>query len=69
MLYTYLEPRNTMRLSFLLFSLFILSACVTTPEVSPSHEQTSTNKILTNKSDAEDARSEYKVLQEQRTAE
>ena len=57
-----------MRLSFLLFSLFILTACVSTPEVSPSHEQTSTTKILTNQSDAEDARSEYKALQEQRTA-
>jgi hypothetical protein len=66
--YDYLQPRNEMRLSILLFSLLILSACVTTPEVVPSQEQTSTNKILTNKSDAQEARDEYKALQEQRTA-
>jgi len=57
-----------MRLSFLLFSLLILSACSATPEVSPSHEKTSTHKILTNKSDAQEAKNEYKALQEQRTA-
>ncbi len=57
-----------MRLFFLLFSLLMLSACATTPEVSPTHEKTSTDKILTNKSDAEEAKSEYKALQEQRTA-
>ena len=56
-----------MRLFFLFFSLLMLSACATTPEVSPSHEKTSTSKILINKSDAEDAKSEYKALQEQRT--
>ncbi len=45
----------------------MLSACVTTPEVSPSHEQTSSYKILSNQSDAEEAKNEYKALQEQRT--
>ena len=55
-----------MRLSFLLFSLWMLSACVSTPEVSSSQEQTSTNKILSNQNDAEDARSEYEALQKQR---
>ncbi len=56
-----------MRLFFLLSSLLMLSACVTTPEVSPLHEETSTHKILSNKSDAEEAKNEYKALQEQRT--
>ena len=57
-----------MRLFFLFFSLLMLSACATTPEVSPSHEKTSTHKILSNQSDAEKAKSEYKALQAQRTA-
>ena len=56
-----------MRLSFLLLSLLMLSACTTTPEVPHSPEQTSSNKILTNKNDAEDAKNEYKALQAQRS--
>ena len=57
-----------MRLFFLLSTLFILSACMGTPEVAPSNEKSTTSKINTNKSDAEIAQSEYKALQEQRVA-
>lgn len=58
-----------MRLSFLLLSLLMFSACTTTPEIPHTPEQTSSNKILTNKSDAENAKSEYKALQAQRSGE
>jgi len=67
MFYNYLYPRNDMRLFFLFFSLLMFSACSTTPEVSPSHEKKSTHKILSNQSDAEEAKNEYKALQKQRT--
>jgi len=55
-----------MRLLFLLSSLFILSACMNTPEVSSSAEEKSTTQILSNKTDAQKAQDEYKKLQEQR---
>lgn len=55
-----------MRLLFSLFILFTLSACTNTPEVSSKHEQTTTDKILTNKANAQEAQNEYKKLQEQR---
>jgi len=37
-------------------------------EISPSNEKSTTNKINTNKTDADLAQSEYKALQEQRVA-
>ena len=61
----YYYLRTEMRLSLLL-SLLILSACTSTPEIPASQIQTSSNKILSNQSDAEKAKSEYKTLQEQR---
>jgi len=57
-----------MRLLFLLFTLFMLSACMGTPEVSPSDEKSTENKIRSNQTEAEVAQSEYKVLQAQRVA-
>lgn len=55
-----------MRLFFLLSTLFILSACMSSPEVSPSDEKSTTNKIRSNQTEAEIAQSEYKALQAQR---
>ena len=57
-----------MRLLFLSFTLFFLSACVKTDtlEVPSSTEEKSTTQILDNKTDAQEARDEYKKLQEQR---
>ena len=55
-----------MRLFFLLSTLFILSACISDPEVSPSDEKFTTNKIRSNQTEAEIAQYEYKALQEQR---
>ena len=60
-----------MRLLFLSFALFFLSACVKTDtlEVPSSTEEKSTTQILDNKTDAQEARDEYKKLQEQREKE
>jgi hypothetical protein len=58
-----------MRLLFLFSTLFILSACMDTAEVPSSREEKSTNQILSNKTDAQEARDEYKKLQEQRGTE
>lgn len=55
-----------MRLLFLLSTLFLLSACMDTAEVPSSTEEKSTTQILSNKTEAEKARDEYKKLQEQR---
>jgi hypothetical protein len=38
------------------------------PEVSPSDEKSTINKIRSNQTEAEIAQSEYKALQEQRVA-
>jgi hypothetical protein len=38
------------------------------PEVSPSDEKSTMNKIRSNQTEAEIAQSEYKALQEQRVA-
>ena len=57
-----------MRLFFLLSTLFILSACMSSPEITPSNEKSHTSKINMNKTDADRAQSEYKALQEQRVA-
>ena len=57
-----------MRLFFLLNTLFMLSACMSSPEIAPSNEKETTSKINTNKTDADLAQSEYKALQEQRAA-
>ena len=57
-----------MRLFFLLSALFILSACMSTPEVSPSDEKFTINKIQSNQTEAEIAQSEYKALQQRRVA-
>ena len=60
-----------MRLLFLSCALFFLSACVKTDtlEVPSSTEEKSTTQILDNKTDAQEARDEYKKLQEQREKE
>ena len=60
-----------MRLLFLLSALFFLSACVSTDtiEVPSSTEEKSATLILDNKTDAEQARDEYKKLQELRESE
>ena len=58
-----------MRLFFLFFTLFLFSACSTTPEVSTSAEKESHSKILANQTDAQLAQDEYKRLQEQRNKE
>lgn len=55
-----------MRLLFLLLTLFILSACGMTPEVSNTAEKESQTKILANQQDALEAKNEYKMLQEER---
>ena len=55
-----------MRVSFLLLILLLLSACNTTPEVSPSNANNTEKKIESNYSAAADAKDEYKKLQEQR---
>ena len=57
-----------MRLFFLLSTLLILSACMSSPEVTPLNEQSTITKISTNKTDADLAQSEYKALQQQRVA-
>ena len=60
-----------MRLFFLLFALFFISACMKTDTVEvPSYtEEKSTTQIISNKEDALEARDEYKKLQEQREKE
>ena len=60
-----------MRLLFLLSSLLLLSACMKTDtiEVPSSTQEKSTTQILSNKTDAQKARDEYKKLQEQREKE
>ena len=60
-----------MRLFFISFALLFLSACVktNTVEVPSSTEEKSTTQILDNQTDAEEARDEYKMLQEQRERE
>lgn len=57
-----------MRLFFISFALLFLSACVKTDtvEVPSSTEEKSTAQIFDNKTDAREARDEYKKLQEQR---
>lgn len=55
-----------MRLLFSLFILFNITACMSTPEISPSQEKTTTDKILINKATAQEAKDEYKKLQAQR---
>jgi outer membrane lipoprotein-sorting protein len=61
----------SMRLLFLITTVFFLSACVNsdTVEVPSSTEEKSTTEILSNQSDAQEARDEYKKLQEQRERE
>ena len=58
-----------MRLLFLCSTLFLLSACMDTAEVPSSTEQKSSTQIQSNKTDAQEARDEYKKLQEQRAIE
>ena len=58
-----------MRLLFLFSTLFLLSACMDTAEVPSSTEQKSSTQIQSNKTDAQEARDEYKKLQEQRAIE
>ena len=58
-----------MRLLFLLSSLFILTACMDTAEVPSSAEEKSSIQIQSNKTDAQEARDEYKKLQAQREKE
>jgi len=58
-----------MHLSFFIFTLFIFTACSTTPEVTSSTEKTTEKKIQSNQSAATDAQDEYKRLQAQREKE
>ena len=60
-----------MRLLFALSTLFFLSGCLKTDtvEVPSSTEEKSTTQILSNKTDAQAAKDEYKKLQEQREKE
>jgi|GEM_PF-1046044 len=60
-----------MRLLPQLFALFFLSACMKTDtvEVPSSTEAKSTTQILSNQTDAQKARDEYKKLQQQREKE
>ncbi|WP_309499647.1 hypothetical protein [Sulfurovum sp.] len=58
-----------MPLLFLLFALFVLSACVNTAEVYSSNGEKSAITILDNKTDAQNAQDEYKKLQAQRVQE
>lgn len=55
-----------MRLLLFLTVLFFLSACMDTLEVPSSTEEKSSKQILINKTDAQEARDEYKKLQEAR---
>jgi len=58
-----------MRISILFISLWIFSACMSDHEISLSPEKVSTDKIRTNQSDAENAMSEYRALQQKRSTE
>ena len=62
---------TSMRLPFLLLASFLISGCVNTDviDVPSSTEQRSTTQILDNQIEAQDARDEYKKLQEQRDQE
>ncbi|MEA2047178.1 MAG: hypothetical protein U9O64_01875 [Campylobacterota bacterium] len=53
---------------YLIFFIFLLSGCVSSPEPD-SPTQTVTSKILLNKTDAQNARDEYSALQNQRIKE
>ena len=52
-----------MRLYFLIFSIFLFSACSTTPEITSSTENSTALKIQTNQYRATKAQNEYKMLQ------
>ena len=58
-----------MHLSFLFFTLLLLSACSTSLEVISSTENTTAKKIQSNQSAATNAQDEYKILQAQREKE
>jgi len=60
-----------MRLLFLITTLFFLSGCMKSDivELPSSTEEKSTTEILSNQTDAEEAKDEYKKLQEQRERE
>ena len=55
-----------MRLFFLLLISFLLVSCMTPPEVSSKIEKENYSKIIANQTDAQEAKDEYKKLQEQR---
>jgi outer membrane biogenesis lipoprotein LolB len=55
-----------MHLSLILSTLLLLSACSSTPEVSPSNENKTAKRIKSNQSAALAAQDEYKKLQAQR---
>jgi len=58
-----------MRLLFSFFIIFNLTACMSTPEISSTQEKTTSDKILNNKTTAQEAKDEYKKLQAQRDSE
>jgi len=58
-----------MRLSFLILTVFLFSACTPTPEVASSAEHATEKKIQSNQSAAMYAQDEYKKLQAQREKE
>ncbi|HSR73446.1 MAG TPA: hypothetical protein VLL31_01255 [Sulfurovum sp.] len=55
-----------MHLFVLLFSMFILTACMDTAEVPSSREEKSSSQIQSNITDAQKAKDEYETLQAQR---
>ena len=55
-----------MHLFVLLFSMFILTACMDTAEVPSSWEEKSSTQIQSNITDAQKAKDEYETLQAQR---
>ena len=55
-----------MRSLFLLSFTLLMTACMSTPDVSPEHTETAQSKISTNITDAQKAQNEYAALQKTR---
>ena len=55
-----------MQFFFAFFTIFFMSGCMETPEISSSKEVTAQKQIASNKSEAQKAKEEYIKLQKQR---